>query len=173
MALAPGTRIGPYEVSSQIGAGGMGEVYRAVDINLKRAVAIKVLPEVLASDPDRLARLQREAEVLASLNHPNIAQIYGLEKSDPSIGAGQACAIVMEFVDGATLADRIAQGPIPIDEALTKLEMIDRRQARIVELRYFGDLTLEETAAALKISRTTVADDWAMARAWLHRELTR
>jgi serine/threonine-protein kinase len=118
MALAPGTRIGPYEISAQIGAGGMGEVYRAVDTNLKRAVAIKVLPEMLASDGDRLARLQREAEVLASLNHPNIAQIYGLEKSAPSAGAGQSCAIVMEFVDGATLADRITAGPVPIEEAL-------------------------------------------------------
>ena len=92
VALAPGTRLGPYEISAQIGVGGMGEVYRATDTQLKRAVAIKVLPDAVATDPERLARFQREAEVLASLNHPNIAQIYGLERS-----SGQAIALVMEL----------------------------------------------------------------------------
>ncbi len=82
LALTPGTRLGPYEITAQIGAGGMGEVYRANDTNLKRAVAIKVLPESVAADRDRLARFQREAEVLASLNHSNIAAIYGLERSE-------------------------------------------------------------------------------------------
>src|SRR4051812_3927266 len=90
----------------------MGEVYRATDTNLKRQVAIKVLPPTFAADADRLARFQREAEVLAALNHPNIAHIHGLEKSDGTI------ALVMELVEGPTLADRIANGPIPIDEAL-------------------------------------------------------
>src|SRR6476660_4561753 len=112
MALSPGTRLGPYEVTAQIGVGGMGEVYRATDTNLKRAVAIKVLPESVAGDAERLARFQREAEVLASLNHPNIASIYGLERADGTT------ALVLELVEGPTLADRIAQGPIPIDEAL-------------------------------------------------------
>ena len=112
MALTPGTRLGPYEVTAQIGVGGMGEVYRATDTNLKRAVAIKVLPASVAADAERLARFQREAEVLASLNHPNIAAIYGLERS------GGTTALVMELVEGPTLADRIAQGAIPIDEAL-------------------------------------------------------
>jgi eukaryotic-like serine/threonine-protein kinase len=112
MALGPGTRLGHYEIASQIGAGGMGEVYRALDTNLKRAVAIKVLPEALAADAERLARLQREAEVLASLNHPHIAQIYGLEKTDGST------ALVLELVEGPTLADRIVEGPIPIEDAL-------------------------------------------------------
>ena len=112
MALVPGTRLGPYEVAAQIGAGGMGEVYRAADTNLKRQVAIKVLPEAVAQDVDRLARFQREAEVLATLNHPNIAAIYGLERTD-----GQT-ALVMELVEGPTLADRIEQGAIPLDEAL-------------------------------------------------------
>ena len=112
MALASGTRLGSYEISAQIGAGGMGEVYRAIDTNLKRAVAIKVLPEALASDAERLARLQREAEVLASLNHPHIAQIYGLETTDGST------ALVLELVEGPTLADRIVEGPIPIEDAL-------------------------------------------------------
>ena len=105
-------RLGPYEIAAQIGVGGMGEVYQATDTNLKRAVAIKVLPESLALDAERLARFRREAEVLASLNHPNIAAIYGLEKSEGTI------ALVMELVEGPTLADRIAQGAISVDEAL-------------------------------------------------------
>jgi serine/threonine protein kinase len=113
MPLAPGTWLGHYEIAAQIGAGGMGEVYRAIDTSLKRAVAIKVLPDALAADAQRLARLQREAEVLASLNHPHIAQIYGLEKSDAST------ALILELVEGPTLADRIVVGPIPLDEALT------------------------------------------------------
>ena len=112
MSLAPGTRLGPYEISAQIGAGGMGEVYRATDIDLKRQVALKVLPEAVAADGDRLARFQREAEVLASLNHPNIAIIHGLEKSEG------ITALVMELVEGPTLADRIVAGPMPIDETL-------------------------------------------------------
>ena len=112
MALDPGTRLGPYEVTAQIGVGGMGEVYRATDTNLKRSVALKVLPAAVASDPDRLARFQREAEMLAALNHPNIAAIYGLERADGTT------ALVMELVEGPTLADRIAQGAIPLDEAL-------------------------------------------------------
>ena len=119
VALTPGTRIGSYEIASQIGVGGMGEVYRATDTNLGRAVAIKVLPDAVAQDGERLARFDREARTLAALNHPNIATIHGLERS-PSTGAGQAGAIalVMELVEGPTLADRIAQGAIPVDEAL-------------------------------------------------------
>jgi serine/threonine-protein kinase len=112
VSLAPGTRVGPYEITAQIGVGGMGEVYRATDTNLKRQVAIKVLPASVAGDVERLARFQREAEVLAALNHPNIAHIHGLEKSDGTI------ALVMELVEGSTLADRIAHGAISIDEAL-------------------------------------------------------
>ena len=112
MALSPGTRLGVYEVTTQIGAGGMGEVYRATDGNLKRSVAIKVLPASVAGDADRLARFQREAEVLAALNHPNIAAIYGLEKTP------DFTALVMELVDGDDLSSRIARGAIPIDEAL-------------------------------------------------------
>jgi hypothetical protein len=112
MALPLGSRLGPYEVTAQIGVGGMGEVYRATDTNLKRAVAIKVLPASVAADAERLARFQREAEVLASLNHPNIAAIYGLERS------GNMTALVMELVEGPTLADRIARQAIPIDEAI-------------------------------------------------------
>jgi serine/threonine protein kinase len=113
MSLAPGTRLGAYEVLSPIGAGGMGEVYRAHDSKLKRDVAIKVLPDSLATDPDRLARFKREAQVLASLNHPNIGGIYGFEDADA------VHALVLELVEGPTLADRIAQGPIPVDERAT------------------------------------------------------
>jgi eukaryotic-like serine/threonine-protein kinase len=112
LALSPGTRLGVYEVTAQIGVGGMGEVYRATDTNLKRQVAIKVLPKAVAEDAERLARFQREAELLASLNHPNIAIIHGLEKSDGVTG------LVMELVEGPTLSDRIAEGPISIDEAV-------------------------------------------------------
>jgi Tol biopolymer transport system component len=112
MSISAGTRFGQYEIAEALGAGGMGEVYRAADTTLKRDVAIKVLPDSLASDADRLARFQREAEVLASLNHPNIAQIYGFEKSDGTH------ALVMELVEGPTLADRIGEGPLPPDEAL-------------------------------------------------------
>jgi Tol biopolymer transport system component len=111
--LAPGTRLGPYEISAQIGEGGMGEVYRATDINLSRQVAIKVLPHAVAADADRLTRFDREARTLASLNHPNIAVIYGVERSS----AGTT-AIAMELVEGPTLADRIEPGPIPVAEAL-------------------------------------------------------
>ncbi len=112
VSLAAGTHLGPYEIHSAIGSGGMGEVYRATDTNLKRAVAIKVLPEGFASDAERLARFQREAEVLASLNHPDIAAIHGLER------ANATTALVIELVEGPTLADRIAQGRVPLDEAL-------------------------------------------------------
>ena len=112
MPLRSGVRFGPYEVGAQIGAGGMGEVYRATDTNLKRQVALKVLPASVSIDPDRLARFRREAEVLAALNHPHIAQIFGLEPSEGTF------ALVMELVEGATLADRIARGALPLDEAL-------------------------------------------------------
>src|ERR687885_2915457 len=105
-----GSRLGAYEVLAPLGAGGMGEVYRARDTKLGRDVALKVLPASFAADPDRLARFQREAEVLATLNHPNIAQIYGLEKADVVPGFNHTVrALVMELVEGETLAGRIAR----------------------------------------------------------------
>ena len=116
--IPSGTRIGVYDIVEFIAAGGMGEVYKAKDTRLKRDVALKILPESFASDPNRLARFQREAEVLASLSHPNIASIYGLEVSDG------IRALVMEFVDGETLDERIAGGPIPLDEALPIVRQI-------------------------------------------------
>jgi eukaryotic-like serine/threonine-protein kinase len=112
VSFSPGSRVGPYEISAQIGAGGMGEVYRATDTNLARQVAIKVLPASMAADVERLARFDREARILVALNHPNIAAIYGVEKSDG------LTALVMEFVEGPTLADRLARGAIPVDESL-------------------------------------------------------
>ena len=126
MALTPGTRIGSYEVAALIGEGGMGEVYRATDTNLGRDVAIKVLPDTFSQDSERLARFEREAKMLASLNHPNIAIIHGVERADASAGSAQRPmrALVMEFVEGPTLADRIAQGPVPIDEALAIAKQI-------------------------------------------------
>src|SRR5262245_2237215 len=117
MTLGPGTRLGAYEVTAQIGAGGMGEVYRATDTKLGREVAIKVLPALLAQDVDRLARFDREARTLAALNHPNIAAIHGVEEG-PAEAGHHIRALVMELVDGPTLADRIALGPIPLDDVL-------------------------------------------------------
>jgi eukaryotic-like serine/threonine-protein kinase len=107
-----GRRLGVYHVQERIGAGGMGEVYRARDTRLGRDVAIKILPQVFTADPDRLARFEREARVLASLNHPNIGAIYGLEEADGVRG------LVLELVDGETLADRLRRGPIPVAAAL-------------------------------------------------------
>ena len=112
MSLGVGARLGHYAVTTKIGEGGMGEVWQATDTKLNRQVALKILPEAFATDPDRLARFQREAQVLASLNHPNIAQIHGVEESVDTR------ALVLELVEGPTLADRIAQGPIPVEEAL-------------------------------------------------------
>ena len=114
MSLAQGEQLGHYKIQSLIGRGGMGEVYRAVDTKLEREVAVKVLPATLAGDPERLARFEREAKVLAQLNHPGIAAIYGVEDR----------ALVMELVSGPTLADRIKQGPIPPEEAATILLQI-------------------------------------------------
>ena len=112
MSVSSGTRLGPYQILAPLGAGGMGEVYRARDTKLGRDVALKVLPLAFAADPERLARFRREPQVLASLNHPGIAAIYGLEESDGVL------ALVMELVEGPTLAERIAQGPVPLQEAL-------------------------------------------------------
>jgi Tol biopolymer transport system component len=118
MSLTPGTRLGVYEVIAPLGAGGMGEVYRARDTQLKRDVALKILPAGLAVDADRLARFQREAEILASLNHTNVAHLYGLADADG------VRALVMELVDGSTLAERISQGPLLLDEALVVARQI-------------------------------------------------
>src|SRR5271166_5857488 len=114
MPLSAGTKLGPYEILAPIGAGGMGEVYRAKDTKLDREVAIKILPEAWAQEPERLARFEREAKVLASLNHPNIAQIYGVEDR----------ALVMELVAGETLSSLIKPGPLPLATALNYAKQI-------------------------------------------------
>src|SRR5262250_2859081 len=112
MPLTVGTQLGSHEITALLGKGGMGEVYRASDTKLKRDVAIKTLPDEFSLDVDRVSRFQREAEVLASLNHPNIAAIYDLQE------ASGTRFLILELVDGETLADRIQRGPIPIEEAL-------------------------------------------------------
>ena len=108
MTLHPGTRLGPYEILAALGAGGMGEVYRARDTKLNRDVAIKILPKAFTTNPERVVRFDREAQILASLNHPHIAQIYGLERQE---GLEAVNALVLELIEGPTLADRIAEGP--------------------------------------------------------------
>src|SRR5450432_1918173 len=124
MAFTSGTRLGPYEILSPLGAGGMGEVYRARDTKLSRNVALKVLPEAFVRDPDRMARFEREAKMLASLNHPNIASIYGLEESN-----GLTC-LVMELVPGETLAEKIKrEGAI----AVVEVQAIARQMADALE----------------------------------------
>ena len=130
VAFTPGARLGPYEILSRLGAGGMGEVYRATDTRLKRQVAVKILPTSLAVDSDRLARFQREAEVLASLNHPHIAAIYGLEE------AAGTTALVMELVEGDDLSELIARGPLPLEEALS----IARQTAEALEAAHHANV---------------------------------
>jgi serine/threonine protein kinase/Tol biopolymer transport system component len=146
--LSSGFRIGSYEVGSLLGSGAMGEVYRARDTKLNRDVALKVLPRTFALDPDRLARFRREAQVLAALNHPHIAAIYGFEEAD-----GLA-ALVLELVEGATLADRIAQGPVPVDEALA----VSRQIADAVETAHDKGIIHRD----LKPSNIKIAVDGAV-----------
>ena len=158
MTLVPGTRLGPYEISARIGAGGMGEVYRASDTNLARQVAIKVLPASMAGDAGRLARFDREAKTLAALNHPNIAAIYGLERS------GAQIALVMELVEGPTLADRIGQGPIPLDEALP----IARQILEALEAAHAGGIVHRDLKPAnikLRPDGTVKVLDFGLAKA--------
>src|SRR5438876_1193863 len=112
MAVTIGAQLGSHEIIALLGKGGMGEVYRARDLKLKREVAIKILPEEFSTEPDRVSRFQREAEVLASLNHPNIAGIYDVQEANGSR------FLVLELVEGETLAERIARGPIAVEEAV-------------------------------------------------------
>ena len=118
MKVNPGMRLGPYELGVALGAGGMGEVYRARDTKLGREAAIKVLPPAFAEDAERLARFRREAQILASLSHPNVAAIYGLEESEGLV------ALAMELVPGEDLSERLSRGPLPVDEALAVARQI-------------------------------------------------
>ncbi len=123
MALSAGTHLGPYEILSPLGAGGMGEVYLAKDSKLDRQVAIKVLPESMTRDVERVARFEREAKLLASLNHPNIAAIYGFEEH--RLDTGVTHFIVMEHVEGETLSQLLDTGPFPVEDALDVAKQID------------------------------------------------
>ena len=157
--LTPGLRVGLYEIVAPLGAGAMGEVYRACDTKLNRHVALKVLPELFALAPDRLARFKREAQLLATLNHPNIAGIYGLEESNG------AQALVLELVDGPTLGDRIALGPIPVEEALA----IARQIAEAVEAAHEkGIIHRDLKPANIKIARNGAVKvlDFGLAKVW-------
>ena len=145
MSLAPGTRLGHYDVTSLLGEGGMGQVWQATDTQLNRQVALKILPDAFAADPDRLARFKREAQILASLNHPNIAAIYGIEEAEGTR------ALVLELVEGPTLADRIAKGPIPLDEALP----IARQIAEALEAAHEAGVIHRD----LKPANITVRED--------------
>jgi len=157
--LGAGRRVGPYEIVGPLGAGAMGEVYRACDTKLNRIVALKVLPERFALDPDRMARFTREAQLLATLNHPNIAAIYGLDESSG------AQALVLELVDGPTLADRIALGPIPVDVALA----IARQMAEALEAAHEkGIIHRDLKPANIKIARNGMVKvlDFGLAKVW-------
>src|SRR4029450_12097131 len=159
MAIGPGSRLGPYEVTALIGEGGMGKVWRARHTALNRDDALKVLPDGFASDPDRLARFQREAQVLASLNHPNIAHVYGLEEADG------VQALVMELVEGPTLADRIEQGPIPFDEALP----IARQIANALEAAHEHGIIhrdLKPANVKLRLDSTVKVLDFGLAKSF-------
>lgn len=155
MPLTSGAKLGPYEILSPLGAGGMGEVYRAKDTKLGRDVAVKILPAAVAKDPDRLARFEREAKVLASLNHPNIAQIYGLEDR----------ALVMELVEGPTLAERVKSSPLPVDEALP----IARQMAEGLEYAHERGIVHRDLKPAnLKVTPDAVVKvlDFGLAKAF-------
>jgi serine/threonine protein kinase len=145
MGLSTGTRLGPFEIVSPLGEGGMGEVYRARDTKLNRDVALKILPQAFSADADRVARFTREAQTLAALNHPNIAQIYGLEES------GSSRALAMELVPGEDLSDRIGRGPIPVADAVA----IARQIAAALEAAHEHGIIHRD----LKPANIKVADD--------------
>ena len=164
--LAAGLRVGSYEVVAPLGAGAMGEVYSARDTKLNRIVALKVLPERFALDPDRSARFKREAQLLATLNHPSIGAIYGLEESNPSTGSGAAVqALVLELVDGPTLADRIAFGPMSLEESLT----IARQIAEALEAAHEkGIIHRDLKPANIKVAHSGMVKvlDFGLAKVW-------
>ena len=152
MAVTVGTLLGVYEILAKIGAGGMGEVYRAHDRRLNRDVAIKILPDAFAHDPERVARFRREAQILAGLNHPGIAQVHGFEEAS-STGSGQAvvCALVMELVEGEDLAHRIARGALPLDEVLYKAK--DTRLDRVVAIKVLAPHIAERPESRQRFER--------------------
>ena len=159
MTVAPGTRLGPYEITADLGEGGMGEVYRATDTKLKREVALKLLPEAFIEDPERLARFEREAQLLAQLHHPNIASIFGLEESDG------VRALVMELVEGPTLAERLDSGPLPLEECL----LVARQIAEALEAAHEKGIVhrdLKPANVKLRPDGTVKVLDFGLAKAW-------
>jgi Tol biopolymer transport system component/tRNA A-37 threonylcarbamoyl transferase component Bud32 len=161
---SPGGRLGPYEIVAPVGAGGMGEVYRATDTRLGRDVALKLLPEAFASDPERLARFEREAKLLASLNHPGIAHLYGFESATVEGGA-KAHVLAMEFVAGEDLAERLKRGPIPVDEAIAiarqVAEALEEAHEKGIVHRDLKPANLKATAEGkVKVL------DFGLAKAW-------
>jgi serine/threonine protein kinase len=150
MSLPLGTKLEPYQILSELGAGGMGEVYRGRDTKLDRDVAVKVLPAALARDPERLARFEREAKVLASLNHPNIAQIYGVQEAE-----GYQ-ALVMELVPGQTLGAQLKSGAIPLDESLRlagqMVEALSAAHEKSITHRDFKPANVMITPAQLEVA---------------------
>ncbi len=159
MALSAGTRLGPYEILAPLGAGGMGEVYRAIDTKLGREVAIKTLPPEVTGDSERLARFQREAHLLASLNHPHIAAIYGLEEEDGGP------FLVLELVEGEDLAERLKRGAIPVDEAI---EMARQIAEALEEAHEHGVVHRDLKPANVKLTPEGKVKvlDFGLAKAW-------
>jgi serine/threonine protein kinase len=149
MPLSPGARLGAYEIIGPLGAGGMGDVYRALDSSLGRDVAIKVLPEAVAHHPERLARFEREARLLASLSHPNIAVVHGLERSAGS------CYLVMELVKGETLAERSTRGAIPLQETLDIFKQITLASPQALETGRFSPVALSPDGGLLVYAAAT------------------
>ena len=166
MSLKNGTVLGHFEILAPIGAGGMGEVYLAQDTTLDRKVALKFLPEELDQDSTARKRFLREAKSAAALDHPYICHIH-------EVGEVEGKSFIsMEYVQGTTLKEKLTGGPLPLKEALKALALVDSRKSQVVELRFFGGLTVEETAEVLKVSSDTVLRDWRLAKVWLLRELS-
>ena len=165
MSIVPGTLFGPYEVTAVLGRGGMGEVYRARDGRLNRDVALKVLPPTLTADHERLLRFKREAQVLASLNHHNIAAIYGLEESRAARGEAAVEALVLELVEGPTLADRIDKGPLPLDEA-REIGMQIAAALEAAHERGIIHRDLKPANVKIRPDGTVKVLDFGLAKAW-------
>ena len=163
-----GTNLAHYRVTAALGSGGMGEVWRAEDTKLGREVALKVLPEEFAKDPERMARFEREAKVLASLNHPNIATLYGLENVEPGSGTGTGAGTVflaMELVEGEDLSERIKRGAVPVEEAVAiSLQIAEALEAAHEQGIVHRDL--KPANIKLRPDGTVKVLDFGLAKAW-------